>query len=454
MFHWGNWKKDVPNKNLYYGWTEVDHKLVAVCLGALPTRVSEDCYKLGRNDTFTRVIYNIFCIINPGGERELDCLTQYCRMPPVAADAAGVREVLEDWIVARVRLRAVGSLDMIPKERLDAMTRMVEKVCQKSQKFKTIWDTRCAIGGPGFHDHTNEDFAQKIEDWLRHELKGMESNERLDAAQQGHQRDDWNKEPFPRIMQMQAGEGGQQGKGRKGGQKEDKRKQYACYEWKKYGKCERTDCPYSHDPDTWKEYTPKGKGKGKTQDELQQADPWQPRTVKKITVVKLSVPINEVSTQRDQENDGGLLDSGASEIVRPYIYNWHKAIQEGRSGGNDVPVCLAGGVLKTGVMTYTGEVMIPRDREEVQGWILPMIRIVEELGGAVTWDVEVFKIEFPNGKVVIAIERGDGLRYVNRNDLKWIRNALVKSHFKGRHAAKKVNIYKVAGEAEDEEIED
>ena len=266
----------------------------------------------------------------------------------------------------------------------------------ENQKFRTIWDTRCAIGGPGFHDHTNEDFAQKTEEWLRHELKGLESNERLDAAQHGHQRDDWNKEPYPRIMQVQAGEGGQQGKGtRKGGQKEDKRKQYACYEWKKYGKCERTDCPYSHDPNTWKEYTPKGKGKGKAQDELQQADPWQPKTAKKITVVKLNVPINEVSTQRDQENDGGLLDSGASEIVRPYIFSWHKAIQEGRSGGKDVPVCLAGGVLKTGVMTSTGEVMIPRDKEELQGWILPISRIIEELGGAMTWDVEVFKIEFP-----------------------------------------------------------
>ena len=393
-------KRGVPHRSLYHGWTEVDHRLVAVCLGALPGRVADDCCKLGRNDTFTRVIYNIFCIINPGGEREIDCLTQYCRTPPGAADAAGVREILEDWVVARIRLRTVGSLDMIPKERFDAMSRMVEKLCQKNQRFKTIWDTRCAMGGPGFHDHTDETFAQTTEDWLRHELKGMESNELLDAAQQGNKkRDEWNKETFPRINQMQAGEGGQQGRRNEGGPKEDKRKQFACYEYKKNGKCEKKDCPYSHDPNSWREYVPKGKGKGR-----QQEDPWQqgasaqPRSVKSITVVKLSIPINEVSTQKDLENDGGLLDSGASEIVRPYIYNWHKDIKEGRSGGNDVPVCLAGGVLKTGVMTYTGEVMIPRDRGEVQGWILPMIRIVEELGGAVTWDVEVFKIEFPKWK--------------------------------------------------------
>lgn len=99
----------------------------------------------------------------------------------------------------------------------------------------------------------------------------------------------------------------------------------------------------------------------------------------------MSVPINEMSTQGDHENDGGLLDSGASEVVRPYVYAWHQAIKEGKCGGRDVPVCLFGGVMKTGVVTQTGEVMIPRDRGEVQGYILPMTRVVEELGGAGAW---------------------------------------------------------------------
>ena len=43
-------------------------------------------------------------------------------------------------------------------------------------------------------------------------------------------------------------------------------------------------------------------------------------------------------------------------------------------------------------MANTGEVMIPREKERRKGWILPMIRTVEELGGAATWDVEEFKI--------------------------------------------------------------
>ena len=108
--------------------------------------------------------------------------------------------------------------------------------------------------------------------------------------------------------------------------------------------------------------------------------------------------------------------------------------------------------MKRGVMTWTGEVMMPRDKPtEVQGWILPMIRIVYELGGAVSWDVEIFKIDFPDGRVVMGIERPDGLRYVNKRDLRWLRNALVKSHLAGRPAAKKVKLYKMVGLGSNEE---
>ena len=156
-------KKGVPDRTIYQGWLEVDHKVVAVCLEALPERLSTDCYKQGRNDTFTQVMYNILCNLNPGGSKEIESLVQFCRMPPCAADAAGVREVLEDWVVAKQRLKAIGNVDMIPKERFDAMTRMVEKLGKKNQQFKTSWDTRCALHGPGFHDHADDKFANETE---------------------------------------------------------------------------------------------------------------------------------------------------------------------------------------------------------------------------------------------------------------------------------------------------
>ena len=118
-------KRGPPGSRILPDWKEVDHKLVAVCLEALPERMSSDCYRQGRNETFTAVLYNIFTLINPGGSREIDCLTQFVRRPVGPSDSAGVRNMLEDWVAARKRLRTITGIDMIPKERFDAMSLMV-----------------------------------------------------------------------------------------------------------------------------------------------------------------------------------------------------------------------------------------------------------------------------------------------------------------------------------------
>ena len=60
-----------------------------------------------------------------------------------------------------------------------------------------------------------------------------------------------------------------------------------------------------------------------------------------------------------------------------------------------------------------------------------------------TWDVEEFKIVFPEGRVVKAKSRADGLRHVNKTDLKWIRRALMRSHFKDRPLAVRAKVSKV-----------
>ena len=175
-------KKEPPDGKLSPEWTEVDHKLVAVCMEALPEPVASDCYRQNMTHAFALVLYNVFCLTNPGGSREIEHLTKFAREPVGPGDAAGVREMLEDWVVARRRLKVVGNFDMIPKERFDAMSLMVEKLCAKDQKFNRIWETKCALLGPGCHDHVNDDFADTTENWLRHELKGMESNEILDQT--------------------------------------------------------------------------------------------------------------------------------------------------------------------------------------------------------------------------------------------------------------------------------
>ena len=139
---------------------------------------------------------------------------------------------------------------------------MVEKLTKQDHRFRKVWETRCAMWGPGCHDHVDDQFADSTERWLRHELKGMESNELLDQAQNKDHK--WTEKwPNPtNAYQARAYKVAPDGAP---GQ-EDRRKQWACYEWKKKGTCSRGEgCAFSHDPQTWKEFVPradKGAGKG------------------------------------------------------------------------------------------------------------------------------------------------------------------------------------------------
>ena len=68
------------------------------------------------------------------------------------------------------------------------------------------------------------------------------------------------------------------------------------------------------------------------------------------------------------------------------------------------------------------------------GWILPLCRIIRELGALIVWDLEEFCLIFPCGKDVYPIE-DSGLKYIRADDLFWIRKRLLKSHLAGRPVA-------------------
>ena len=70
-----------PTDNVLPLWQEVDHKLVAACLDALPDRIPDDSYRTNQNTTLTVVLYNLYTLINPGGARELELLMDFCRQP-------------------------------------------------------------------------------------------------------------------------------------------------------------------------------------------------------------------------------------------------------------------------------------------------------------------------------------------------------------------------------------
>ena len=66
-----------------------------------------------------------------------------------------------------------------------------------------------------------------------------------------------------------------------------------------------------------------------------------------------------------------------------------------------------------------------RGPQDNRGWILPLCRIIRELGAMVTWDVGSFELLFPCGKVVRPTEEA-GLKYVKADDLYWIRKSCSK----------------------------
>ena len=127
-----------------------------------------------------------------------------------------------------------------------------------------------------------------------------------------------------------------------------------------------------------------------------------------------------------------LVDSGANEVVRPYHEQWWKEIMSGQKG-RPITVSLAGGNKTLAAMTQTGEVMLERkfDRTSGYSWIVPVSRLVRELGAKLEWNIKGLSIQLPSGKKCVA-ELDDGLAYLSWEDFEPLRNELVTSHRLGR----------------------
>ena len=148
--------------------------------------------------------------------------------------------------------------------------------------------------GPGNHDHVNDKFVDETEVWLRHELKAMENNEILDKDGKDNK---WDTQPFqPRIHKAtpepptQRNVGGWNGAWN-GAWDNNRRKRFACYTHLKWGQCNKRDCPFSHDPNTWTVYDP-----NKAQNRQPQETGANPPTATiNQAVVQVTVPIKEMA---------------------------------------------------------------------------------------------------------------------------------------------------------------
>ena len=131
-------------------------------------------------------------------------------------------------------------------------------------------------------------------------------------------------------------------------------KGWCCWHWNKHGKCPKEDkCNFSHDPETWKI----------DQAHQERMDKFMAKKEAKVSARTIRIMAKNVTMGGPQINkaqviDGGpnmgLLDSGASEVVRPYIRQWWDDIISGKQKGRRVNVILAGGSVCEAVLTGKG----------------------------------------------------------------------------------------------------
>ena len=110
-----------------------------------------------------------------------------------------------------------------------------------------------------------------------------------------------------------------------------------------------------------------------------------------------------------------LVDTGANEIVRPYNHSWWYQIIHEKVKGHTMMLRLAGGFLKAAAMNQYGEIMMKDGDNDVAGdlgWILPVSRIVAELGMTFKWTQKGPELIYPSGEVISLHLRG-ALAYMN-----------------------------------------
>ena len=127
-----------------------------------------------------------------------------------------------------------------------------------------------------------------------------------------------------------------------------------------------------------------------------------------------------------------LIDTGANEVVRPFHSQWWAEMEAGDAYGRKISCSLAGGHQAIAYITRHGEVTINKPpRNKTVGWILPVNRIVKELGVKLVWGSEGVSLVCPDKRVFHAKMEG-GLPYIDYESFSPLRSALIESHRNGR----------------------
>ncbi|CAE7949628.1 TY2B-DR3 [Symbiodinium sp. KB8] len=117
-----------------------------------------------------------------------------------------------------------------------------------------------------------------------------------------------------------------------------------------------------------------------------------------------------------------LVDSGANQVLRP----WSPEVEKELGQAAPLDVTLASGERRRGWKTTQGEVVLPKMFASSSPWILPVSRVVRELGYQVIWKPEAVELQSPSGRVFTCVMKHD-LPYLRWKDFKDIRRQLAKS---------------------------
>ena len=403
------------------GFEQHENKLLVTLMTVLPAEVKRPLLEARPNSSPSSVelIHQALEWFGPGGREDCTSLLEFVRKPGTnSVSVAECRARLRLWRTARSRLTKLNMSQPPPTEVLTALDEILLPLERRYEALRfALQNARLS---PGVRQPT-EDGVASYERLAEQELMLLDQDKRVRMSAGVNE-----------ISAVQT---------------EQVKK--PCHFFNRPGGCNRHPCPFAHllpgdkrpkakaKPKAKAEPKGKGKGKGKNPEPKPKAKP-KPAAAKAAAepVVEVLASMVMVSSETEMlmqclssAGSGSaplvLVDSGANQVLRP----WTDEVQSNLAGATEISVTLASGEQRQGWKTADGEVVLPRQLcPQVQNkpWILPVSRLVGELGYQVLWKPDAVELVSPEGKKTSCVMKHD-LPYIRWKEFLPIRKQLAKS---------------------------
>ena len=437
------------------GSEQLEGKLLVALMAALPEEIKRPMLEAhpSRAPTSLELVHQALEWCAPGGKEDRRSLLEFVRRPGGAfVSAADCRARLRSWRSAKHRLTRLGLSQPPPTELLMALEEIVASMERKHESL------RFALQAARLASEVRQPAEQGVlvfEQQVEQELMMLEQDERTRSSAQGIGINAVRESP----------------------------KRKPCHFFAKPGGCSRNPCPYEHvkpdkpskaEPKTPSKAQPKqkgspkgrdgskgdgkgkGEGKGKAKPKVQAKAAEAKAPTPSVEVLASMLHVQSDLEARLQSVDAAmvkdplpwvLVDSGANQVLRP----WDQEVEKELGQATPLNVTLASGEMRQGWKTCQGEVVLPRKFSQPHAktpWILPVSRLVQELGYQVVWKPAAVELVAPSGNKVTCVMRHD-LPHLKWKDFKGIRKQLAKSSQRGAVAQKCGSLN--AGSAEEDE---